>query len=393
MRHALLITQKDLRLGLRDRSVLLMAFVVPFTLALIFSFIFGGDIGSELDVSFLVLNEDEGELGEHFVEGVLGAAEGGLGITVEEVADRPAAAQRVEDGEVDALLVAPAGFSQAVQAGQATTIDVVANVDSVLGRQVATAVARSFAQELTGAQLAVAAVLAAGGEDAPPADEVARRTQATALPVAVVDGRVADNQLDQTTYLAAGMAVFFLFFTVQFGVIGMLEERRDGTLARLHASPIRRSAILGAKTLTSFVLGCVSMAVLLVASELLLGADFGDPAGVTVLVLAGVASAVSLVLLVGTVARTAEQAGTWQSILAIVLGMSGGVFFDVSRGAALLERISLLTPHQWFMRGLGELAGGGGPLDVVPHAAGMLLFGVVMLVAAAILGRTVGRQT
>ena len=53
------------------------------------------------------------------------------------------------------------------------------------------------------------------------------------------------------------MAVFFLFFTVQFGVASILDERRDGTLARMLAAPIRRSSVLGGKLLTSLVLGIV----------------------------------------------------------------------------------------------------------------------------------------
>ena len=62
------------------------------------------------------------------------------------------------------------------------------------------------------------------------------------------------------------MAVFFLFFTVQFGVTGLLEERNDGTLARLLAAPISRAAILFGKLLTSFALGVISMTVLVAAT-------------------------------------------------------------------------------------------------------------------------------
>lgn len=392
MRNVLLITAKDLRLGLRDRSVLLTAFVVPFTLAMIFSFLFGGDVVGDVEIAYLALNEDDGELGDLFVDEVLGALTDGTGVTAEEIDDRAEAVERVTAGAADALLVVPEGFTEAVQAGRPASIGVVANVDATIARQVATGLAEGFANELTGTQLAVASVMAAAGDAAPPGEEIVRSVQAADRPVVVVDGVVADNQLDQTTYLAAGMAVFFLFFTVQYGVLGMLEERRNGTLARLYASPLPRGAVLGAKTLTSFVLGCVSMAVLVVASQVLLGARWGDPAGVALLVGAGVASAVSVVLLVGSLARTAEQAGTWQSIIAIVLGMAGGVFFDVSRGAPLLERLSLLTPHQWFMRGLGELAGDGSAADVLPYAGGMLLFGAVVLVVTVVVGRLPGRR-
>lgn len=393
MHPVLLITAKDLWLGLRDRSVLLMAFIIPFTLAVIFSFLFGGSVTEDLEVSFLSLNQDDGELGGHFVDGALGGAAAQPGITVAPAADRPTAVAQVEAGEIDALLVVPAGFTDAVQAGRATAIEVVANVDAAIGRQVAEALARGYAQELTGTQIAVASVAAAAGSDAPPPDEIVDAVRATGLPVTVVDGRVSDNQLDQTTYLAAGMAVFFLFFTVQFGVIGLLEERRNGTLARLYASPFARRSVVAAKTLTSFILGIVSMAVLMVASGVLLGARWGDPLGVAMLVVGGVAAAVSVVLLVAALARTAEQAGNWQSIIAIVLGMAGGVFFDVSRGSVLLERLSLLTPHQWFLRGLGRLAGDGGPSDVLPHTGGLLLFGLVVALLSGVVRRRAGDRS
>jgi ABC-2 type transport system permease protein len=80
------------------------------------------------------------------------------------------------------------------------------------------------------------------------------------------------------------MAVFFLFFTVHFGVTSLLEERNDGMLARLLAAPVSRVSILGAKLLTSLRLGTVSMTVLAVATTLLFRAHWGNPLGVAVLV-------------------------------------------------------------------------------------------------------------
>ena len=56
----------------------------------------------------------------------------------------------------------------------------------------------------------------------------------------VADVAATTKELDVTTYYAAGMAVFFLFFTVQFGVASLLEERKEGTLSRLLAAPIGR---------------------------------------------------------------------------------------------------------------------------------------------------------
>ena len=68
-------------------------------------------------------------------------------------------------------------------------------------------------------------------------------------PIAIADVSTQSRQLDAGTFYAAGMAVFFLFFTVQFGISSLLDERRDGTLARMLVAPIHRSAVLGGKLL------------------------------------------------------------------------------------------------------------------------------------------------
>jgi ABC-2 type transport system permease protein len=172
------------------------------------------------------------------------------------------------------------------------------------------------------------------------------------------------------------MAVFFLFFTVQFGVTSLLEERSDGTLARLLAAPISRASVLGGKLLTSFGLGVISMAVLVVATTLLFGADWGDPLGVAVLVVAATLSATGIMAFLATLARNAEQAGNWQSVVAVVLGLLGGTFFPVSQAPGVLSTLTFLAPQAWFLRGLGDLRGGGISVVWVPALA-MLGFAVV----------------
>jgi ABC-2 type transport system permease protein len=172
------------------------------------------------------------------------------------------------------------------------------------------------------------------------------------------------------------MAVFFLFFTVQFGVTSLLEERNDGTMARLLAAPIRPGSILAAKLLTSFMLGLISMFVLVVATSLLFGASWGNPAGVVVLVVAAILSATGIMALIATFAKNAEQAGNWQSVVAVVLGLFGGTFFPVSLAPGILSRLTFIAPQAWFMRGLGDLRGGTLSVVWVPALA-MLAFAAV----------------
>jgi len=301
-------------------------------------------------------------------------------IAVRPQQSEPQARQQAAKGALNAVIVIPAGFSQAAQSNRPAALEVIGNVDSPISTQISRSIAESFAADLNGARLSVATVVAgtAGTGRPDPAAEQAlgRRAGADRAPVSVQDVSTATRQLNQKTFFAAGMAVFFLFFTVQFGVSSLLEERSNGTLARLLAAPVTRRSILGGKLLTSFLLGAISMVVLVVATTALFGASWGNPLGVAVLIVAGVLSAMGIMALVATFARSAEQAGNWQAIVAIILGLLGGTFFPVSQAPGVLSKLTFIAPQAWFLRGLGDLRGGG--LEAVwPPALAMLGFAVV----------------
>ena len=150
------------------------------------------------------------------------------------------------------------------------------------------------------------------------------------------------------------MAVFFLFFAVQFGITSILEERRDGTLARMLAAPISRRSVLAGKLATSVALGTISMTVLAVATHYLLGAHWGNPLGVAILIVCGVVAATAVMALVASLARTPDEAQTLESIVALVLGMLGGTFFPVAQAGGVLALLSDATPQAWFLRGIAE---------------------------------------
>jgi ABC-2 type transport system permease protein len=87
--------------------------------------------------------------------------------------------------------------------------------------------------------------------------------------------------------------------------------------------------------------------------------------GVAVLVVSGVAAATGIMAVVASLARSAEQASTWQSIVAVVLGVFGGAFFPVSQVGGALAWLSYLTPHRWFLQGLADLSGGADTVAAV----------------------------
>lgn len=375
MHAAWLICAKDLKARLRDRSALLIGIVVPLALAFIFNVIFSGISGSSGVINLGVVDADHGAASQAFTQQVLPAVKSSGLITIHTEATADRARALAADGTLDAVIVIPAGFSTRVQAGQPASMQVIGNVDAGISAQVARSITQAYADELNRVRLSVATVVASRG-GAGDTQALAAQAAGTATPVAVSDVSAQTKQLDTKSFFAAGMAVFFLFFTVQFGVTSLLEERSEGTLARLLAAPIGRGSILGGKLLVSFLLGVISMAVLVVATSLLFGAHWGNPFGVAVLIVAAIAAAMGIMALIATLAKNAEQAANWQSVVAVVLGLLGGTFFPVSQAPGVLSSLTFFAPQAWFLRGLGDLRGGSLGVVWVPVLA-MLGFAVV----------------
>ena len=116
---------------------------------------------------------------------------------------------------------------------------------------------------------------------------------------------------------------------------------------------------------------------LAIASHFLLSAHWGNVLGVTVLIASGVLAATCVMALVATLARTPDQAQSWQAMVALVLGMLGGTFFPVAQAGGLLATLSLITPQAWFLRGIENMTGGAGPGAVLGPVAAILAFAAV----------------
>jgi ABC-2 type transport system permease protein len=382
MRRALAIAAKDVRERIRDRSAIVVGIIAPLGLAAIFSFVFNPIQSFSFSATYAVVNQDGGPASTVFVDQVLGAMEASGAVDVVATGSVDEARRLVEEGAdpfgsgegVDGAFVFPAGFSDLVQSAQPAGFDVIINDGNGAGANVAVAMARSYASQLDSVRLAVATAEHLG--DTTDRLEAGARAAAVPQPVDLVDVPAAVKQLGDTTFYAAGLAIFFLFFTVQFGVNGLLEERNNGTLSRLLVAPITRPTILVGKMLTAFLLGMVSMILLAIATTLMFGAEWGNPIGVLILIVAGVVSAMGIMAVVAGFARTAEQAGTFAGIIGVVLGFLGGTFFPIAQAGGLLATLRFLTPHAWFMQGLGDLAGGN-LADIVPSVVALLLFGLV----------------
>ena len=121
------------------------------------------------------------------------------------------------------------------------------------------------------------------------------------------------------------------------------------------------------------VLGLVAMTTLAVSTSLLVHASWGPAVPVAALILAAVVAASGVSLLVASLARTPQQAGGLNAIVALSLAAIGGVFIPLSQAPASIVTLSQITPHAWFLRGIDTLTDPAATIVEILPSLGVLL--------------------
>lgn len=379
MRALLTMTAVDLRRRLRDKSVLIFSLAVPLALMTVLNLLLGGVSEGDLEPVDLAVSADADDQ----LAGVVVDALASTGIVDVTVTDSDDPHADVGAGSADLGMVVPSGFTAALTSGEPAPVQFVMGDGAGLSGQVLVTVAKGVVEQLRGASVAAVAAGAAGLEP-DRASQLAQQVLDAQAQVQLSQGEASSEQLSTGGMLIAGQAGLFLMFTVGFGVLGLIAEREEGTLVRLRSMPVRGSTIVAAKALTAFVLGIVATGVLLTVGSVLFNVDFGSLPAVAALVLTAVLAATSLTFVVVRLARTAEQANVVQSIIALVLGMSGGAFFPIT-ATGVVGTIVDLNPIAAFTRGLGITSGGGGLAAIGVPVAIMLGFAAVCLVVSRLL--------
>ncbi|MGH1492277.1 MAG: ABC transporter permease [Acidimicrobiales bacterium] len=382
MRSVLTIAAKDLAQRARDRSIFIIGIVAPLALAAVFNLVFGGginDVGQNITFAMGVVDDDPGPLSDVFTEILISIESDGL-IELTAYPDEPTARAVVEAGDVGAVFLLGPSLSADITSGADATIGIIGNVDASTATQVASSIAEQFASDVRRGNVGAVSSLVAGSISPDQVEVAAAEAAAASAALTVGDIPAATRQLDASTYFVAGLSIFFLFFIAGMAVTSLLDERRNGTLSRLLAAPITPASIAAGKSLASVVVGLVAMTILVIASTVLMGADWGPVPGVAMLVVAAVLAVIAIMSAVGSLAKTAEQAGNLQSIVAVTLGMLGGTFVQIASDG-FLGRLSLTTPNAWFIRGLGDMVDGSSA-DALPATAVLLGMAFVAGLAA-----------
>ncbi len=413
MRKILLIGWKDVTLAFRDRTAIILMLAAPFVLTLGLGFVTGrfsgaGNTGVS-GIPVVLVNQDQDQLGNALVDLFRSADLAGL-VTPTVMEDPALARQQVDADKAAAAIIIPADFTRSIipaQASPAATAPVVqlelyANPTQPTSVGVVRTILDGFLSQVevgrVGGQVVVTQLLSHGLIQAQDAArigaaigaEIAAR-QASAAPsnqsitVKGITSSGAAVQFDVLAYMAPGMALMFLMFTVSNGGRTLLAERAQGTLPRLLVSPTSAFQVLGGKVLGIWLTGVAQMLILVVASTLLFRLSWGDPLGVLVLVLAAVVGAVGWGMLITAVGRTMGQVSSIGAAIMLTFGVLGGSFISVDSMPGWFQIVTRITPNRWGLDGFTTLAMGGRLADILEPVVALLVMGAVLFTIAALI--------
>lgn len=407
MKKIFLIGLKDLRLAFRDRAALLMMLVAPFALTLGMGLVsgrFSGTANSGIsDIPLVLVNEDSGELGQALVD-LFQSAD--LVELVEAQLSEDAAEARslVDADQFAAAIIIPKGFTASIIPAAGGTpskstvqIEFYANPNAPNSSGILHTILDGFLSQVeigrVGGEVAVKQLVTHGlitAQDAAITGEQIGRQQAEtdnagALRLSSVTGEGADVEFDVLAFMAPGMALLFLMYTVSNGGRVLLAERRIGTLPRLLVSPTSTLQVFGGKVLGIYLTGLAQMLILIGGSTLLFQLDWGDWRGVLVLVMATVAGAVGWGMLITAFARTPGQVAGAGSAIMLLFGILGGSFINLQNMPPWFSLLSKITPNAWGLDGFSILALGGSLKDIFEPVSALLVMGVVLFVAAVVI--------
>ncbi|MEO8355402.1 MAG: ABC transporter permease, partial [Chloroflexota bacterium] len=210
-------------------------------------------------------------------------------------------------------------------------------------------------------------------------------TQSTAITLKTHKEGAEAVEFDILAYMAPGMALMFLMYTVSHGGRSILAERSQGTLPRLLVSPTSTMQVLGGKVLGIFFMGVAQVGILILASTIFFGVKWGDAAGLIVLVLAAVFGATGWGMLITALARTPAQIGSIGSAVMLTFGILGGSFISIEEMPLLVRTLSKITPNAWGLDGFTTLALGGTLSNLMEPVAALLIMGTILFGIALVL--------
>lgn len=371
------IASKDLLQLLRDRKIFMFLLIMPIGFTLLFGFASGGfsrgATDSRLPVGFL--DEDHSRLSRSLHD--LLATSEVIRLQEDDFSTQASLETRVAGDKLAAAIIVPRGYGHKVLDGKPAKLTLIADTGTTAGMSVESeALAATIHLD---SAVRTAMIMEQVTPDKAPFDYTYEKAlsawQEPPIRVTETTSSAINQQPDSVQALAHTSPGMML----QFAIAGLLTcaqilvtERKTRSLQRLLTTATSRLHILLGHFLAIFVLIFCQFLLLISFGQFALRVNYLSAPGATLLVaFSGALCIAALGLLIGTLAKSEEQAIIFSLVLMFVLGGIGGSMVPLEVTGKTFQTIGHVSPVAWAMDGFKNilLRGQGFKSAMLPSAA------------------------
>ncbi len=396
MKTILRLIVKDYIRFIKDKPAVVLTFLVPMVLIIIFGYIFGGDGGPRGKAQIILVNESNSVVAK-FIERQLDSSNALQTVKTYKLEngnkpvkfDEPTAVKWVKEGKISAAVVMPKNFftdtsstvnfkfyydpkneiessiiqgniQQIIMTQSARLMPVLMQRKALkylggdstkqfirslgnIGQKYFDVPADSFVNRMTHVD---SASLFASSKDTGKTSENNFMSNLISFDKQQVVGEKVTNP--GLTRTVGGWAIMFLLFSLTGASTSLFEEKQEGTMKRLLCMPVTRSQILWGKYLYTLSLGVIQLLVLFIFAWMFFSIDiFSNFGNLMVVIIASAAAAVAFGMLITSFAKTLSQASSISTLLILVMSAIGGSWFPTSLLPGWMQTASKVTITYW----------------------------------------------
>jgi ABC-2 type transport system permease protein len=351
------LTVANLKSFTRDRAALFWTIAFPIIFVVLFGTLFGGS-SADYKIGWVDLDQTT-------ASAQLQAAFADSGVLKLQVTTQQAGIDSTRSGNLDGVLVVPAGYGAAVAAaasggpGAQTTLSLYADPSRTTSEQ---ALRQIVAGVTTGVNQAMT------GE--PPVLSV--RT----LPVS------GSETLNGASYYVPSILAMAIMQLGVFAAVPLVQQREKLILKRLGATPLPRSTLVGSNVLLRLVIAAGQTVIILAVGIAVFHVEVtGSWAAMAGLVALGALAFTALGYVIASFARTEEAANGITQVVQVPMMFLSGVFFPIAFMPDWMQSVARLLPLTYLADALRQTMVGGSPFAPLSVCVAVLTGWLVVCLA------------
>jgi ABC-2 type transport system permease protein len=384
---------------LRDRGALVLAFVLPPAIFVIFASIFSATTSDKLDLKVAVAQLSSTQASQRLENAlrqeptfeVIGAVRSNRAEVESLVKQGAADVGLVIRGEIDDTGAAP--FEVLVEPSKLMAGSIVSGrVQELVARRLPdlllsrTAITfQSVVGTFTPEQSArLAAAIEAGAR----VSEPQAATNAPGLVATACVGS-SDSSGATVTYYAGAVAILFLLFASLQSAATLIEERNSGIIDRIAVGPGGSAVVVLGKLLFLTIQGVIQVGLIFIVAQLVYEVDVTRRLDLWLLItVAAALGASGLALAVATACTTKQQAQTVSTFVVLICSAVGGSMVPRFMMPEFLQAIGRFTPNTWAIEAYYGVFWRHETLsDVIPEIVSLVAMAVIGTASALIVSR------